>query len=212
MITEYSLPTAGTVFSAELEIKRSRFIADLRRTSTEDEAREFIEQIRKTYPDARHHCSAMVIHVDGATPIERSSDDGEPSGTAGAPMLQQLKGSSLYDVTCVVTRYFGGIKLGAGGLTHAYSEAVGQVLETVQRAQRSQRELYTVEFTHADAGRCESELRAAGVDITNVEYGSKARYTLAVAPGTREELEAVLASVTKGAARTSAAGSAWVER
>ena len=114
-MSSYLLPVAGETFRGEHEIKRSRFICLIRRVRDEDEARAFIDATRAEFPDARHHCSAFIHHVDDAKPVERSSDDGEPSGTAGRPMLEQLKGSGMLDVAAVVVRYFGGVKLGAGG-------------------------------------------------------------------------------------------------
>ncbi len=207
----YRLPTPDVTWTHEWEVKRSRFITLIRRVRSEEEAREFIHEVRAGYPDARHHCSAFLIHVDDANPIERSSDDGEPSGTAGKPMLEQLKGSGMLDVAAVVVRYFGGIKLGAGGLVHAYSNSVGDALPQVSQVVRSIRELYTVEFPHADAGRLEAELRARGVEVTDAKYGLAVTYTLAVDPGGREELESTLASLTSGAATLREAGVAWVE-
>lgn len=207
----YLLPAPDTTWTHEWEVKRSRFITLIRRVSSEAEARDFIHEVRSDYPDARHHCSAFLIHVDGANPVERSSDDGEPSGTAGKPMLEQLKGSGMLDVAAVVVRYFGGIKLGAGGLVHAYSNSVGDALPKVRRVTRSVRELYTVEFSHADAGRLEAELRARGVEITDVDYGAAVTYTLATDPGGLGELESTLASLTSGAVTPREAGTAWIE-
>lgn len=207
----YRLPAPDRTWTHEWEIKRSKFITLISRVRSEDEARDFIHEVRADYPDARHHCSAFILHVDGANPIERSSDDGEPSGTAGKPMLEQLKGSGMLDLAAVVVRYFGGIKLGAGGLVHAYSNSVGEALPLVGQVTRSVRELYTVEFAHAEAGRLESELRARGVEVTDVVYGATVTYTLAVDPGGRAELEAMLASLTSGSASLAEAGQTWVE-
>ncbi|MDO5668856.1 MAG: YigZ family protein [Corynebacterium sp.] len=208
---QYQTPAAGQTWSHEWEVKRSRFLSLVRRTPDEQAARDFIAQVRADYPDARHHCSAYLLHIEGANPIERSSDDGEPSGTAGRPMLDVLKGSSLYDAAVVVVRWFGGIKLGAGGLVHAYSQSVGDLLPQVPRVTRAIRELYRIEVPHADAGRLESELRARGVSITDTGYGTAVTYTLAVEPGGREELESTLAALTSGAVLPSEAGTAWVE-
>src|ERR1700712_6102615 len=114
---------AGQDVFAELEVKRSRFVAVLRRTESEAGARALVDERRRSLHDARHHCSAFVLHGGDEGPIARSSDDGEPSGTAGMPMLQVLQGAGLADVCLVVTRYFGGTLLGAGGLVRAYSGA-----------------------------------------------------------------------------------------
>jgi len=203
---------ADELVTHEFEVKRSRFIGWVARATTEEEARAVIAAAREEYPDARHHCSAFIVHQDGAQPIERSSDDGEPSGTAGKPMLEVLKGSGMQDVVAVAIRYFGGIKLGTGGLVSAYTESVADTLEQVTRVTREVRELGTVDFPHAEAGRIESELRTAGIDVVDVEYGRAATYTLAFAPGERERVDALLAAVTHGGAEMKEAGYRWVER
>lgn len=209
--TSYQLPAAGEIFTYDWEIKHSKFITHISRVMDSDEAREFINDIKSTYPDATHNCSAYIHFVEGANIVERSSDDGEPSGTAGKPMLDQLKGSGMLDVAAVVTRYYGGVKLGAGGLVSAYSDSVGKALPTVRRVTRSRRELYTVAFDHASAGRLEAELRSHGVSVSDVTYGSQAVYTLAVDPGGRAGLADLLASLTQGAVSPVSAGTAWVE-
>lgn len=210
MRTSYQRP-ADTLVTHEIEIKRSRFITWVRRATTEDDARDLIAEAREVYPDARHHCSAFIVHVDGAQPVERSSDDGEPSGTAGKPMLEVLKGSGMLDVAAVVIRYFGGVKLGTGGLVSAYTNSVSETLEQVTRTTRAMKELVTVDLPHADAGRVESELRNAGIEVVGVDYGSLARYTLGFAPGQRSLIDAHLASLTQGTATVKAAGQTWVD-
>lgn len=203
---------ADELVTHEFEVKRSRFIGWIARATTEQEAREVINAAREEYPDARHHCSAFIVHQDAAQPVERSSDDGEPSGTAGKPMLEVLKGSGMQDVVAVAIRYFGGIKLGTGGLVSAYTESVADALEHVTRVTREVRELGTVDFPHAEAGRIESELRTAGIDVVDVEYGRAATYTLAFTPGERERVDALLAAATHGGAEMKEAGYRWVER
>lgn len=212
MVTTYSLPAVGEPTVNEIEIKRSRFITWIARAESEEEARDVVARARHEFPDARHYCSAFIVHIDGAVPVERSSDDGEPAGTAGKPMLDALRGSGLESAVAVVTRYFGGIKLGAGGLVHAYSESVSQALEAVPRAEKSLRELVGVDLPHADAGRIEADLRTHGIDVVDVEYGAHANYTFAIAPGSKEDFDALLASVTQGSASAREAGTMWVER
>lgn len=114
---------------AESEIKKSRFITSLKRVYSEEEAKTFIAGLKKEHWKANHNCSAYVIGDNSQ--IQRSSDDGEPSGTAGVPMLEVLKKNDLINVCVVVTRYFGGTKLGAGGLIRAYSHAVSHGLQEV---------------------------------------------------------------------------------
>lgn len=210
MLTSYERPVPGEIEN-EIEIKRSRFITLVDRVTCESEARGFIDAARERFPDARHHCSAYIYHVDEANPVERSSDDGEPSGTAGKPMLDVLKGSGMLDICAVVVRYFGGVKLGAGGLVHAYGGSVSEALELVERSTRALRELYTAEFSHAQAGRVEAELRNRGYEITDTAYGAAVTFTLAIEPGGREDLDATLAALSQGEVESSEAGTAWVE-
>ncbi len=127
MLEKYrTIRTDGQV---EIEIKKSRFICFAKRVSSEEEAREYIQAIKKEQWKANHNCSAYILGKKAE--VLRSSDDGEPSGTAGVPMLEVLKNNQLVDVVVVVTRYFGGIKLGAGGLIRAYSSAVSTTLEEI---------------------------------------------------------------------------------
>ena len=132
--------TIKTDFINEEEIKKSRFICHLKKISTEEEARDFIAKIKKEHWKANHNCSAYTL--GNRQEIQRSSDDGEPSGTAGVPMLEILKKKEIINVCAVVTRYFGGIKLGAGGLIRAYAGSVNHAIEEVGLVQIvNQREL-----------------------------------------------------------------------
>lgn len=132
-MTGYLIPAAPT--RAEIEIQRSRFIASLAPVFSVTEAREFITDIRAEFADASHNVPVFVVGHGSSTTLH-SSDDGEPSGTAGRPALAVLQGSGLGDVAVVVTRYFGGIKLGTGGLVRAYTDAVRAVLEITPYARR----------------------------------------------------------------------------
>lgn len=190
------IAAVGTDISCELEIKRSQFITRMVRVDAEAQAREFIASVKATYPDARHHCQAFVIApLDSPQRLERSSDDGEPAGTAGMPMLDVLRGSGIANLCCVVVRYFGGVKLGTGGLVRAYSDAVAAGLEQVESVLRVQRETLTVAVSHAAAGKLEAELRGRGVQIVDVAYGAEVVLTLATpdVAATRELLAALTA-------------------
>jgi uncharacterized YigZ family protein len=149
--------TVARTATAEIEVKRSRFRGHVERVATEDEARAVVERIRKQAWDARHHCAAFVLGPDGQ--LQRSSDDGEPAGTAGAPMLEVLRGRDLSDVVAVVTRWFGGVLLGAGGLVRAYSDAVRAALDEAGVTERRLSVRYDVEAGHAAAARLENDLR-----------------------------------------------------
>jgi uncharacterized YigZ family protein len=203
----------------EVEIKRSRFIAVLRRAETEEEARALVADLRREFHDARHHCSAFVLGPDRM--IQRSSDDGEPSGTAGVPMLEALlKGAAvdgvpdLSDTAAVVVRYFGGILLGAGGLVRAYSEAVSTALATARLVRRQRLRLLQVDTPHAAAGRLENDLRAAGVAVLGTDYGPSAaglRVAVEDDEASRSAFAERLASLTGGGAGAIDLGTAWVD-
>lgn len=194
----------------ETDVRRSRFVTWLRRVEDEAGARAVVAEARAAHPAARHHCSAFILDVPGAIRTERSSDDGEPAGTAGMPMLEVLRGAGLTDVCAVVTRYFGGIKLGTGGLVRAYSDAVRTALAEAELVTAERLALWAVELPHADAGRIEAELHAAGVLVHDVAYGTAVTLTLATADG--DGLAARLAALTAGRARPRRAGSTVVER
>ena len=209
--TPYLRPSTGEV-SAEIEIKRSRFIALVQRTGDEEEARSFINDVTSRYPDARHHCTAYILQQDQALPIERSNDDGEPSGTAGQPILEVLRGTEMRDVTVVVVRYFGGVKLGTGGLVRAYQDATKKALEQVKRVRRTPLWLYTVHAEHAEAGKWEAELRGEGVEIISTEFGADVEMTLGVGSGERDRLESAVARLSGGSAELQEAGHRWVDQ
>lgn len=147
----------GETRQTELEIKRSRFITQVRRVETEPAARELIAEARSQFFDARHHCSAFALGPRAE--ITRSSDDGEPAGTAGAPMLNALTQSETCDVVAVVSRYFGGIKLGAAGLTRAYGEAVSGAILAVGRRRVSPATTVEVAVPLELGGKVETWLR-----------------------------------------------------
>jgi uncharacterized YigZ family protein len=195
---------------AEIEVKRSRFLCTLVRVEDEAVARSVVERLRKQHWNAGHHCSAFRI---GPPPgaVERSSDDGEPAGTAGAPMLDVLRGAGVSDVAAVVTRWFGGTLLGAGGLVRAYGDAVRAALDEAGTLRRSLVREHLLELDHADAGRIESELRTRGIAILDTEYGARVSLTLGVPPAQEPPLAAMLAELTSGVAETTVAGERWVD-
>lgn len=205
------VPADTSASEIDLEIKRSHFLGLAARTTSEAQAREFIASRRALYPDARHHCSAFIIANPGATPTERSNDDGEPSGTAGKPMLEVLRGSQIFDVTVVVTRYFGGTLLGTGGLVRAYSQATAQALEQLSLCRLSQQYLWQLRAPVAEAGRIEAELRAGGANIVQTRWESQATIELASAVANPTELAALVANVTRGQGQLEAAGTKILE-
>ncbi len=194
---------------AEIEVKRSVFRCQLAPISDEAAAREVIEQARSEFWDARHHCSAFIWQADGS--MARSSDDGEPSGTAGAPMLEVLRGSGLTEVVAVVTRWFGGTLLGAGGLVRAYSDAVRAGLEAATVRERELVGEHEVRLDHALAARAESALRAGGTSVLGTSYGRDVTMTLGIRDEDLDQVEALLASLSHGGAELVRVGSRWVD-
>jgi uncharacterized YigZ family protein len=194
---------------AETEVKRSRFLCRLRRVDGEGQARAVVDEARREHWDARHHCSAFVLGPAGQ--VQRSSDDGEPAGTAGAPMLEVLRGREVSDVVAVVSRYFGGTLLGAGGLVRAYSDAVRAALDDVGVVRRRRMRLLDVAAEHADAGRLEHDLRARGVVVQDVTYAERATLRIAVPDDTVADLQDTLAQLTSGAVHSRDAGSVWAD-
>ncbi len=161
---------AGSVASAEIEVKRSRFIATVSRTSSEEEARLAIDLERERFPDARHHCSAYIICEGHVNPLLRSSDDGEPSGTAGRPILDALLHADLGDVCAVVTRYFGGTLLGTGGLVRAYGSAVQEALSAAPLVRVDTFIRYRTRVPAMDGGRVEAAFRDAGWNVVEAVW------------------------------------------
>lgn len=214
-----SYTTIGGEHRHELEIKRSRFITVLRRVESEDEARALVAGLRREFHDARHHCSAFVLGPDRG--VQRSSDDGEPSGTAGLPMLEALTRretapgvADLSDVAAVVVRYFGGILLGAGGLVRAYSDSVSQALATARLVPRRRMRLFAVRAGHAAAGRLENELRAAGITVLETGYdagGALITVALADQAPVVEAFRDRLAALTAGGPEPEPRGTEWVD-
>lgn len=153
---------------AELEIKKSRFICSLKRIESEEEAKEFIQMIKKEHWKANHNCSAFVLGEQNE--IQRSSDDGEPSGTAGVPMLEVLKKNELMNVAAVVTRYFGGTKLGAGGLIRAYSGAVANALHEIGIVQGIlQQEVFTT-IDYSLLGKLQHYLEQKNLQVKDTQF------------------------------------------
>jgi uncharacterized YigZ family protein len=198
--------------SAEIEVKRSRFLTTLERVEDEASARAVVERLRRQHWDARHHCSAFVLGPPGPGRVERSADDGEPAGTAGAPMLEVLRGHGVGDVVAVVTRWFGGTLLGAGGLVRAYGDAVRAGLDLTGTLRRDLVRELALEVDHADAGRVESELRSRGTMVLDTSYAARVVLLLGAPPADEDRLHALVAELTGGTARAVPRGERWVDR
>lgn len=163
---------------AEIVEKKSRFIATVRPVSTEEEAFAFIDEMKKKYYDARHNCSAFVI--GDKAQITRSSDDGEPSGTAGRPMLEVLLGSEIRNVAAVVTRYFGGTLLGTGGLVRAYSGVLKDALELCETVRQQFGVKLKIGIDYNGVGKIQYLLATNQIEIVDSEYGADVSMTVLV--------------------------------
>ena len=171
-------------FSGEIVEKKSRFIANVRKVESEAEAAAFIEEMKKRYYDARHNCSAFVIGSRGE--MTRCSDDGEPSGTAGRPMLEVLLGSEIRNVAAVVTRYFGGPLLGTGGLVRAYTQALQEALKNCPTAMMKYGKRIQVDTDYNGIGKILYFMGQQGLSQESSEYTDKVSITVLV-PGEQAE-------------------------
>ncbi|NBM19275.1 YigZ family protein [Streptomyces sp. GC420] len=191
----------------ESEINRSRFICALAPAATEREAQDFVARIRKEHPTATHNCYAYVIGADAS--VQKASDDGEPGGTAGVPMLQMLMRRDIRYAVAVVTRYYGGVKLGAGGLIRAYGGVVGEALDAVGTRARRRFRLATVTVDHQRAGKLENDLRATGRAVREVTYAEAVRIEVGLPEADVDAFRGWLADATAGAALLELGGEAY---
>ncbi|RDI40140.1 YigZ family protein [Falsibacillus pallidus] len=152
----------------EIIIQKSRFISYINRVESEEDAQAFIAKIKKMHPNANHNCSAYMIGEHNQ--IQKANDDGEPSGTAGVPMLEVLKKRDLKDTVVVVTRYFGGIKLGGGGLIRAYGKATSEGINATGVVERRLMRLMRTKIDYTWLGKVENELRSSIYPIKEIHY------------------------------------------
>ena len=206
-ITSYL--TIGRDGFAEIVESRSRFRCTVARVSDEQGARAVIDQVRRQHWDARHHCTAMILGPERA--LESSNDDGEPSGTGGPPLLEILRGRELTDVVAVVSRWFGGVLLGTGGLARAYAGATRAALDEVGVVERVLQDLCEVEVDIAEVGRLEHDLRSRGARVLGVEYTGEASLRFAIPPRARGVAEEIIAELTSGRAQLHVIGQRWVD-
>ncbi|MBR3880850.1 MAG: YigZ family protein [Mailhella sp.] len=191
--------TQPCIVRFEEEIKRSRFITTLARADSRERALALVEAVRNEFPDARHHCWAYAAGRPGDTAQVGQSDDGEPHGTAGRPMLNQLLYGGVGEVAAVTTRYFGGIKLGTGGLTRAYQNGVKEALNLLPVTEKKilVRGLVEVDYAHAD--RFYRLIPQFQARVVGEEFGMKALFTLELPEDLFEACRAALREVTDGA-------------
>ena len=190
---------------AEIVEKRSKFLARLVPAGNEDEAKDEIARVRAKHHDARHHCWCYIIRNG----TERYSDDGEPQGTAGMPMLEVLRHNGVFDVCCVVTRYFGGTLLGPGGLARAYSGAAKKALDNAGITEMQCWECVKFTCGYSIVGKVKSELASFGGVIENIEYGENATFSVLLPTGSADSFNERLAEVTAGSVTGTVTGSVW---
>ncbi|QDS37375.1 YigZ family protein [Brevibacillus brevis] len=197
MLTQYK--TIAGYGEDYIVIERSRFIGYAQRVTTEEEATAFIAMIKKKHWDATHNCSAFVIGENDQ--IQRSSDDGEPSGTAGKPILESIKKNGVKDTVVVVTRYFGGIKLGAGGLVRAYTAGTVTALKAAKIVVHTLHQTISVSVDYTWWGKVENELRLGEHRVSSTDFTDKVTAHVLIPEGDQDEFVARMVDLTNGQAQ-----------
>ena len=203
-MTEYYIPTASA--EAELVEKRSRFIGQIRPVETEEEARAFVEQVKKKHYDARHNCWCYRLRDGG---VERYSDDGEPQGTAGQPMLNVFQREEVTNVVCVVTRYFGGVLLGAGGLVRAYTQSAKDALDAAGISVVRRWVEAAVPCPYSFFDRVKLEVEAHGGVLGETEYAADVTVHALLPEGQVEAFSARMTELTAGGTAVQILGEAF---
>ncbi|MEW3993573.1 YigZ family protein [Bacillus altitudinis] len=180
----------------EIVIEKSRFICHIQRAVSEEEAQAFIQSIKKQHWNATHNCSAYLIGEHDL--IQKANDDGEPSGTAGVPMLEVLKKRKLKDTVVVVTRYFGGIKLGAGGLIRAYGKSVSEAINHVGMVERCLMRTMHTTIDYTWLGKVENELRASSFQLKDIHYAEDVIFETYVEETQTEQFLEWMTELTNG--------------
>lgn len=194
----------------EIEINRSRFIGYVQRTESEEEAQAFIASIKKKHWDATHNCSAYLIGENDQ--IQKADDDGEPSGTAGKPILEVLKKNKVKDTVVVVTRYFGGVKLGAGGLIRAYGKGASAALKAGNMVERVLHDTLLFGIDYTFLGKVENELRGGEeYRIENIAYLDTVTVTVLVESEKEASLIEWMKDVTSGQVKVSSGDPKYIE-
>lgn len=180
----------------EIVIEKSRFICHIQRAVSEEEAQAFIQSIKKQHWNATHNCSAYLIGEHDL--IQKANDDGEPSGTAGVPMLEVLKKRKLKDTVVVVTRYFGGIKLGAGGLIRAYGKSVSEAINHVGIVERCLMRTMHTTIDYTWLGKVENELRVSSFQLKDIHYAEDVIFETYVEETQKEQFIERMTELTNG--------------
>lgn len=182
---------------AELIIQKSRFICRAKYVANEEEANQFIEEISKKHWDATHNCYAYLV----TEMIQKSSDDGEPAGTAGRPILEVIHAKKLLYTAIVITRYFGGIKLGAGGLVRAYSQGAAAAIEAAGIIERILHQEWVITFDYTHMGKLEHELHQTDYILDKPEFSEVVRWSIWIPLGEEEQLIQSITNWTSGQAK-----------
>lgn len=195
--------------SDQLIIQKSRFIGYVKRVETEEEAQDFIHTIKKKHYDATHNCSAYMIgaHDD----IQKANDDGEPSGTAGVPMLEVLKQQNLKDTVIVATRYFGGTKLGAGGLIRAYGSITSLAIKAAGIVRRQLTQGFSITVDYTLLGKLENEIRNSKYILNTIEYLEQVEFLVYVNKGEEEIFQEWIVNMTSDQAIIEEKSLAYIE-
>lgn len=202
-MTEYYIPTGPG--EAEFVEKRSSFLGHVRLVESEDEAKAFVSEMKKKYHDARHNCWCYIIR-GGA---ERYSDDGEPQGTAGIPMLEVFRKEGITNVVCVVTRYFGGVLLGAGGLLRAYTKSAKDALDAAGVSVVRRWVECEIPCSYSIAERLKMEIAAADGIVSEMEYGASVTIKALVPEENAEGFKAAIFDVSNGSVKAAFTGEAF---
>jgi uncharacterized YigZ family protein len=197
--TRYPVP--ARVHRVEQSVQRSRFLTTVARAADPEAAHDFVSAIREEFPDATHNCWAFVAGPPGDTARIGMSDDGEPHGTAGRPMLTTLLHGGVGEIVAVCSRWFGGVKLGTGGLSRAYSGSVKQALETLPTVEKVDRVRLRVTLGYADVDAFRRLVAESGVVVDDERFAVDVRMTVGVPVPAREAFEAAVAELTQGGAR-----------
>ncbi|WP_163970559.1 YigZ family protein [Oceanobacillus halotolerans] len=195
--------------SDEIVIQKSRFIGYVKRVETEEEAQAFIQSIKKKHHDATHNCSAYMIGEQNQ--IQKANDDGEPSGTAGVPILEVLKKQDLKDTAIVVTRYFGGIKLGAGGLIRAYGSATSQAIKTTGIVKRQLMQGISITVDYPLLGKLENVLRNSDHVLDSINYLEQVEFRVYVKIGEEDAFQDWIVDLTSDQAKIVKTDTTYIE-
>lgn len=193
----------------EIIITKSKFIAYVERAETEEEALAFIEKIKKMHPNATHNCSCYMVGEHDQ--IQKANDDGEPSGTAGVPMLEVIKKQGLKDTVVVVTRYFGGIKLGGGGLIRAYGKSTTEGIDAAQVVERKLHYLMKVSIDYTWLGKVENEVRNSVYPLHDIQYTEGVDLYIFVEKAAEETFSNWIIELTNGQAIVSCEDKQFIE-